>query len=404
MTVRKLVALAVAVLTLLALAGGARAEVTPTLPKPALTVVLTGTLEYVTNLETPHYEIDGWAVSAPDQAPLAMLQGMPVTVTGQPVGSVSILMRRQIAVSSMTTVLEGELQATDGSYLLNGWIVRGLETEVAALAGSHVRMVGSVVWRSKGPPTIEALGMMPLFKPLATMVRGPLKHEGNNVYSVGDWALQFAYPRHLLTLAGQEVAVTGNAIAGTRRPTLNVTNLQCSLTGTVTAVTNLETPHYELNGFVLAGAAGDLQTQTNRPVTVEGSVSQEVSLYMKPVLNVTKVSAAALPKYVVARGQVPALPTAITLKDGYLMLPLRAVIEAAGGKVTWDPALWAVRVALGNRTTTVRIGSRAAGADLKLAVAPYLKDGHTMAPLELFESLGLRARWGGVALYLDQDS
>lgn len=266
-SVRKLMAVIGTMLTLLASAGSARAEGTTAGPALASNMVVSGRLEYVKNLESPHYEVGGWAIDAPDFAVLALLAGRDVTVTGRPFTGMSLLMRRQLVVSEMTATLEGDLTAVDGRYELEGFIVRGLESQVQALGGARVKAVGSVVWRTKGPPTL---------------------------------------------------------------------------------------------------ALKDLQVKLGE---------------------------------VFVNGRAAALPVPVTTKDGAIMLPLRAIIEGAGGQVTWDPDLWAVRVEVGTLATTIRIGSSTAGA-ATLTAAPYLENGHTMAPLDLFAQVGLNSLWIGQALHL----
>lgn len=264
-TVRKLMAVAGALLVLLT-AGGARAEATSAVPAPARNIVVSGTLEYVKNLESPHYEVGGWVVTPPDFAVLSLLAGRQVTVTGRPFTGMSVLMRRQLTVSTMTTKLEGDLVAVDGGYKLEGFLVQGPAGQMQALAGARVEAVGSVVWRTKGPPTV---------------------------------------------------------------------------------------------------AVKELQVKVGE---------------------------------VFVDGRAAALPVPPTMKGSTVMLPLRAIIEEAGGQVTWDPALWAVKVQVGDRTATVRIGSSMAGT-AALTAAPYLEQGHTMVPLELFAEVGLDAAWAGSSLY-----
>lgn len=402
MAVRKLIAVAAAVLTLLALAGGARAEVvTPMLPKPAAAVTLSGTLEYVRSLESPHYELNGWVVSAPDQAVLYLLAGHDVTVTGTPMNGPSIFMRRQLSVQTMTAVIEGRLVAVTDHFELNGWIIRGAESEVQALEGSRVRIIGSVIWRTKGPPTMQVLGMIPMQTPAERQVEGTLIQESDGTFRIGDWALDYANSSWLQRLDGMDVAVTGREVAGADRKRLAVTEVRVTLTGTVRRETGLEGGYFELNGFVLSGVVGDLWAFSGRPCTIYGALSDEVSIYMRPVLNVLEIAPAGLPAHVVVGGKLPAFPAPLVYRNGYLMLPLRAVIESARGQVAWDPVFWAVRVTVGSRSTTIRIGSPYAG-DMELAVAPYLQNGHTMAPLELFEQLGLKTHWTRSALYLDR--
>ncbi|MDF2630193.1 MAG: hypothetical protein K0R39_4024 [Symbiobacteriaceae bacterium] len=266
-TIRKGIAAVCVVLTLLVTAGIAGAAAAPAVPAPARNMVVSGTLEYVTNLESPHYEVGGWAITAPDFAVLSQLAGREVTVTGRPYTGTSLLMRRQLVVSSMTTTLAGILKAVDGRYELEGFTIRGLEGQLQALDGARVQAAGAVVWRTKGPPTF---------------------------------------------------------------------------------------------------AVKDLQVDLEQ---------------------------------VLVQGKAAALPVPAATKNGSVMLPLRAVIEAAGGTVAWDQELWAVRVTLGDRSTTIRIGSISAES-AQLTAAPYLEGGHTMAPLDLFAQVGLDAAWADQALHL----
>lgn len=73
-----------------------------------------------------------------------------------------------------------------------------------------------------------------------------------------------------------------------------------------------------------------------------------------------------------------------------VMLPLRAVVEAAGGQVTWDPRTQSIAVQVNGRHLQLRIGQSAAeldGAHVSLPMAPVLHETTTMVPAHLLEEL-----------------
>ena len=76
------------------------------------------------------------------------------------------------------------------------------------------------------------------------------------------------------------------------------------------------------------------------------------------------------------------------LKDGTLWVPFRALGEALGGKVDWDPDNHVAILYLGPYTTTVKIGDRTVDVDgerVELQGEPYLADGDTWIPARFFE-------------------
>jgi hypothetical protein len=84
-------------------------------------------------------------------------------------------------------------------------------------------------------------------------------------------------------------------------------------------------------------------------------------------------------------------PVAIThepqLKDGTLWVPFRALGEALGGRVDWDPDGKIAILYLGPSITTVKIGDQTVntdGEDIELQAAPYLADGDTWIPVRFF--------------------
>jgi hypothetical protein len=380
----------------------------PTLAPPSLSVSAGGTLEYVTDLETPHYEVGGWVVTAPAPALLSKLVGRPVAVTGKQSGSVSIYMKPVMSVTAMKATLEGQLIETADTYELDGWVLKGLG-KVQILAGSTVRITGTVLWDSAAAPKpalqVEDLTpvSVPAPQPITRRLEGMLQAGADQVYSVAGWALQGANASGLKKLSGQTVSVTGNVVTGSERPTLKVTELQATVVGQLVQVDGLESPHFEVNGFVVAGDTATLNSFASLTVSVRGTLSPDLSIYMKPVLRVIELQSVSepLPDLVVVANQTPDFPTALTVRDGRLMLPLRAVIETAGGSVQWDPVQRAVRVTIGDAASVVRIGSTDYGS-VELSVAPFIQDGYTMVPLDLLAHLGLAPLYVGSILVIGQ--
>jgi len=92
------------------------------------------------------------------------------------------------------------------------------------------------------------------------------------------------------------------------------------------------------------------------------------------------------------------------IKNGRTLLPIRAIIEALGGSVSWDAAEKKVTVSLGSTTIELWIGKSIAkvnGVDTPIdsknsKVVPEIINGRTMLPLRFVtESLGCDVQWDG---------
>lgn len=83
--------------------------------------------------------------------------------------------------------------------------------------------------------------------------------------------------------------------------------------------------------------------------------------------------------------------------NGRVMLPIRALAEAAGATVSWDGATGTVTLKQRARTVSVIIGSETAYIDstaYTLDAPAYAKDGRTMLPIRFIsEALGLSVEW-----------
>lgn len=85
------------------------------------------------------------------------------------------------------------------------------------------------------------------------------------------------------------------------------------------------------------------------------------------------------------------------LRNNRTMLPLRAVAEALGATVGWDPDRYDVTVVRGNRRLFLKIENDRAlvdGREVLLDAPPFIANDRTLVPVRfLAESLGLRVRW-----------
>ncbi|TCP55864.1 oligopeptide transport system substrate-binding protein [Tumebacillus sp. BK434] len=84
------------------------------------------------------------------------------------------------------------------------------------------------------------------------------------------------------------------------------------------------------------------------------------------------------------------------LQQGQTMVQLRTVVEALGGKVTWEAEKQQVRVELGDDTGFVRIGGTMLVVNdqtFTLSVPAELRNGATMVPVRLLERFGVGVKW-----------
>jgi hypothetical protein len=423
----KTAAVAAALLLLLTAGQALTLEPAPVKPAPAVEastmVSAKGTLTYVTTLETPHWEVDGWVLQVSDPGNvLQQLKGRQVKVTGTPYTGMSIMMKRTLTVSAVYTTLEGTLQQVDGRYELNGWTVEDDGAQLQPLACGQVQVTGAVVLgkpanagRVLKAESVAAVQTEANTKPdeeratsqgAEVQVEGVLQMERSLEtphFVVNGWAISGADQEALAALVGKHVVIKGAEFTGPSilmRRQLVVKEVQAEVRAPLQLVTEMESPHYEIDGLVVLGDAAQLQALSGQEVTLVGTLVTGPSIYMKPALTLKSVAAAPLlPSAVMVNGKPILLPTQAVRKDGQLMLPLRAVVEAAGGTVTWNAEQWAVAVQLNGNASLVRIGQVTADA---AGPAPQIVDGYTLVSVAFLQNLGLEVRWQGSVLHLSR--
>lgn len=122
-------------------------------------------------------------------------------------------------------------------------------------------------------------------------------------------------------------------------------------------------------------------------LTVPGIMG--TSMAVAPSLVKVKVNGVEL------QGEVP--PVII---NGYTMVPMRAIFEALGAEVVWDPDMAMVGAKKGNTLVKLRINSKEAWIGMKMVkldIAPMIVDMQTMVPARFIaQSLGEKVEWDGV--------
>lgn len=98
------------------------------------------------------------------------------------------------------------------------------------------------------------------------------------------------------------------------------------------------------------------------------------------------------------KGAIP-LDAAPIIRDGHTLLPIRAVVEAIGGKVSWDAKTQKITLEKDGHIVILTLNKTAAFTDGRLtlmATAPIIENGRTLCPLRFVtESLDCTVEWNG---------
>jgi phage baseplate assembly protein gpV len=93
------------------------------------------------------------------------------------------------------------------------------------------------------------------------------------------------------------------------------------------------------------------------------------------------------------------LDAAPEIHDGHTFLPIRPVVLALGGSLTYDPASKQLTITCNGTTIVLVIGRATAtvnGQAQTLDAAPYVSNGRTMLPLRFIaQNLGCQVAWDG---------
>lgn len=339
-------------------------------------VSLEGIVEFV-DLEGGYYKVGDWALMG--DLDFATFKGKEVVVSGKAFDGISTRMVKSLVVSGIelrktpatenqVISLEGTVEFVEvegGYYKVGEWALMG-DMDFAAFKdkeviisgkefdGMSIRMVKSLVVTQialKGEAKGEAQGE----------AQGEAKGEGKDE-----------------TRPVVEPIVVDGAI---------------SLEGTI-EYTDLEGGFYSIDGVGLIGDETLFKAMEGKRAIVRGKEFTGVSIRQVRQVEVASVMLSVgadhtLPTAITVNGNnLPAGQDAVVV-DGVLFVPLRHVVEKAGGKVTWDAKERAVVVEMPDRMAYFRIGEIEAEMNenhvrylvrnmLKMEKAPVILEGRTM--------------------------
>lgn len=129
---------------------------------------------------------------------------------------------------------------------------------------------------------------------------------------------------------------------------------------------DIEGGFYAVDGYRLIGETEQFAAKQGQRVMVVGSPVDDISIYMTKAIKVERLFA---PKLLTATTPLPAkiilndtpvsfgkaLPRS---EDKTLMLPLRALVDAAGGMVTWSDKTRTATIGLSGRRSNFVVGSQ----------------------------------------------
>lgn len=178
--------------------------------------------------------------------------------------------------------------------------------------------------------------------------------------------------------------------------------------GTTITLTAFVEEGYELEGFTVLDKNGDVVSVTEKNgkyifkmprgnVTVEAdftkTAEKESAEEQREIrLTIGEKVAWVFDKYVVN-------DTAPEMRNDRTMLPIRFIVEALGGTVTWNADTQTVSIVKGDTQIAIYIGQSFAlvnGSPVELDAPAYIANGRTYLPLRFVaENLGATVTWNG---------
>jgi hypothetical protein len=391
---RTLLTIVLAVVIVFTAGGGVMAG-----PAVDPTVTVTGQLEYVTTLATPHYEVSGYVLLTTDPAALKPLAGQDVVVTGTVSTEPSIYMRKTLDVK---TIAPNSSLPPDKSG--NTVTIPVLPTPQQPTPPGDVVIMpvqpgpGDVVTipAIPGPtPSVPAPPdvTVPAIPEPAPLTPGPgiqvpvqLVPEPVPLFGTPYWLL---FGR--VEYTGSGFVMIQERMGGDARIPVSSTSI------------DLAAFAGERSGLVVErdGAPADaLAYRAIAGVALTGDLGDRIRTGEGVIY-----SAPEHPVAVQLHGNPVAMDQLPILGNGRTLVGLRAIGGALGAKVDWNDDTQTAIVSRNGREVSVTIGSSRilvrepgqAGRTLESDIAPVVVGGRTMVPVRvLAESLGLTVGWDPV--------
>ncbi|HYF77552.1 MAG TPA: copper amine oxidase N-terminal domain-containing protein [Symbiobacteriaceae bacterium] len=331
-------------------------------------ITLSGRLECVTSLSSPHYEVNGYVLIFQEAVTLDNLAGQHVIVTGTPVTGPSIYMRKSLAVASIV-----EASTYTPPVAAPGLPPAPATPALPPATAPEVPPAPAPATPAMPPSTAPELppvnsSEVPAFDPV------PL------------WGSPY------YILFGQiEATDTDHVLIHETRSGL----VRLSLRSNSVDLASLAGQRVGLIASRDPGIEGSRRYCVIDAVILTGDLGKQ--LHLGPIY-----SAPQNPITIMLRDRKLTLDQAPIVGNGRTLVPLRAIGEALGARVDWNPATQTATVALGGREVKVTVGSNRVliaepDATQKIIysdIAPVIAGGRTLVPVRVIsEGLGLQVGW-----------
>jgi len=211
----------------------------------------------------------------------------------------------------------------------------------------------------------------------------------------------------LLLMAPATPALASDRPVDPEAPVTSVRPVERVVTGTVT-YQDLEGGFYAVDGWMLVGDQEEFARYLGQTVVVTGTPYKGPSIYMVRALQVKSIRVlgpeVSVPKEIRVDGKPVSFDQGPEVIDGVLMIPLRAVVEAAGGEIEWLGETRQVRVRMLGLTVIFTIGEDKADLNedgvsyfarnlVPIAKAPVIMGNRTLVSVDALALMGLYVRW-----------
>jgi len=169
---------------------------------------------------------------------------------------------------------------------------------------------------------------------------------------------------------------------GTGGNPVNITNTTNNTNQNTNNTTNNANSSFNISGSTIANSNIGSNNQINQATTNNNAIT--VTKYVTVTVNGQPIQSDVTP---------------FINADGRTMLPIRAISEALGAQVEWDAATQTATLTLGDKIVKVQIGQNniyVNGTPVAMDTAAVIKDGRTLLPVRAIgESLGAKISWDG---------
>ena len=227
-----------------------------------------------------------------------------------------------------------------------------------------------------------------------------VKVDGVSVGAVSTYTFSNVTSDHTIEASFEAITFTITASAGSGgyiSPSGTVTiNYGESKTFTITPYSGYKISNVKVDGV----SVGAVSKYTFQNVTANHTIEASFEKEINQIVIVLQVGNSAF----AVNGETRYLDSPPIVKNGRTLVPIRAIIEALGGTVQWNPNEKRVDIILGNNHLILQIGNPNAYVNgvqkfidaSNIKVYPEIINGRTMLPLRFVaENLGCDVQWDG---------